>query len=583
MALNTPFDSHTWWTSLKHGGLLIAPSHLVQCFPAELPLLPGYLEDRLRRDVMRAEDGRGESMTRLLDSVLEHVLGLEDDASGAVGRGRWLKGSGIPSELSVRIITGSTAKPRRIWRGPNGAVLPVFVYPDAGARLGMGRGRRATSEVVEWLRITEHKIALLTNGRQWRLIYAGLDYDAFVEWDTALWFEEGKAGLQVTALVALLGREALAPRAEDEESPLLAAIAASRRGQADLSASLGERVRQAVERLIREYAQALDNPDLGVGPRDIYHAATRVVMRMVIVLFAEARDLLPRDNPIYHQSYGLHGLREALDQLGGGAGRERLRHRCSAWPRVISLFRLVYGGSGHEALPVPRYGGDLFRPGDCDPDDPVSRALSVFEDPEKAPDDAAVHEMLGLLCRSRARIRQGHTSTWVEAPVDFSDLSSEYVGMLYEGLLDFELRRALGDDPITFLNLGDQPALPLSRLEALGDRAITALMEKFKEKRKLTPGPESGADGDKDSEEDEASQRALAWAVRAVKAARLVKKPRSSSASALREYEALCEQMARVLVARGGRGCGRSGRELPFRLRTVMPRLPPDVPKRLLP
>ena len=167
--------------------------------------------------------------------------------------------------------------------------------------------------------------------------------------------------------------------------------------------------------------------------------------------------------------------------------------------------------------------------------------------------------------------------------MDFSDLSSEYVGMLYEGLLDFELRRALGDDPITFLNLGDQPALPLSRLEALGDRAITALMEKFKEKRKLTPGTESGADGDKDSEEDEASQRALAWAVRAVKAARLVKKPRSSSASALREYEALCEQMARVLVARGGRGCGRSGRELPFRLRTVMPRLPPDVPKRLLP
>ena len=130
--------------------------------------------------------------------------------------------------------------------------------------------------------------------------------------------------------------------------------------------------------------------------------------------------------------------------MAGGAGREWFHHRFNAWPRVLSLVRLVYEGAGHEALPVPRYGGDLFRPGDRDSDDPVSRALSVFEDPEKAPDDAAVRDMLGLLCRSRVMIRQGQSSTRVEAPVDFSDLSSEYVGMLYEGLLDFELRRALG-------------------------------------------------------------------------------------------------------------------------------------------
>ena len=589
MSPNASSGSHVWWTSLKHGGLLIAPSHLVQYFPADLPPLHGYLEERLRRDVMRAEDGRAESMTKLLDTVLEHVLGFEDDPSGGPGRGRWLKGSSMPSELSVRTMTGTVAKPRRFWKGPYRSVLPVFVHPDSEVRLGIGRGRRATSEVVEWLRTTEHKIALLTNGRQWRLVYAGLDYDAFVEWDTALWFEEGKAGLQVGALMALLGRQALAPRVEGDEPPLLAAIAASRRGQAELSAALGERVRQAVERLVREYAQALDDLDLGVNSSDIYHAAIRVVMRMVIVLFAEARDLLPRDNPIYHQSYGLHGLREALDQLAGGAGRERLHHRFNAWPRVLSLVRLVYEGSGHEALPVPRYGGDLFRPGDRESDDPVSRALSVFEDPEKAPDDAAVRDMLGLLCRSRVMIRQGQSSTRVEAPVDFSDLSSEYVGMLYEGLLDFELRRALGDDPVIFLNLGDQPALPLSRLEALDDRAIATLMEKFKEKRKPTLGNKSDADGDENSEEDgaeedaepederdaenaetdpeglesaddsdavdgdvrrEASQRALAWAVRAVKAARLVTKPRSPRASALREYEALCEQKARVLVAR---------------------------------
>jgi hypothetical protein len=32
--------------------------------------------------------------------------------------------------------------------------------------------------------------------------------------------------------------------------------------------------------------------------------------------------------------------------------------------------------------------------------------------------------------------------TWIRCPIDFSDLSSEYIGILYEGLLDFELKAA---------------------------------------------------------------------------------------------------------------------------------------------
>ena len=42
----------------------------------------------------------------------------------------------------------------------------------------------------------------------------------------------------------------------------------------------------------------------------------------------------------------------------------------------------------------------------------------------------------------------------VDAPVDFSALSSEYIGILYEGLLDFELKQAAADDPVVFLNHG---------------------------------------------------------------------------------------------------------------------------------
>src|SRR5206468_8364095 len=150
------------------------------------------------------------------------------------------------------------------------------------------------------------------------------------------------------------------------------------------------------------------------------------------------------------------------------------------WARLLALFRLVREGSPHPSLPVRRYGGGLFVPGEASSTDPVRRALAVFEDPAHAPNDGAVRDILELLTWSRVRVRQGRGWTWIPAPVDFSDLSSEYIGMLYEGLLDFELRRVRGSDSVLFLALGDQPALPLSRLEAMDDGAISALVQSVK-------------------------------------------------------------------------------------------------------
>ena len=57
------------------------------------------------------------------------------------------------------------------------------------------------------------------------------------------------------------------------------AIEESRRGQSELSASLGERVRQAVEQLIQTYGERLAGLPADVSTRDIYVAATRVVRR----------------------------------------------------------------------------------------------------------------------------------------------------------------------------------------------------------------------------------------------------------------------------------------------------------------
>jgi hypothetical protein len=577
-------SSYDWWASLNHGGLLIAPAKLTEFFITEdLHTSLRYgVRDCLRREVVKWQQGgdtsnRSPQLSALLDVVLEDFLGLGQDADQDPNRGTWLKGSALDRSWARQGITGESIKPQRVWQEVNGGALPVFVESEV-ARLGIGRGKRSVSRVNEWLRKANYKIALLTNGQQWRLIHAGVDYDAWCEWDLNFWFMEGQLGLQAIALQSLLNVRSLTYASIDKPSPLITAINASRQGQAELSDVLGERVRKAVELLIESsssgISQLLEGNCAGttLTPRHFYIAATRTIMRLVIILFAEARDLLPRENGIYHNSYGIQGLREQLDRLSGGRGAERLRSSESAWARVLALFRLVYLGSAHEKLPIPAYGGSLFAPSDRLSDDPILIALSAFENLANCPSDAVVHKILELLTRSKVTVRQGRGSTWVEAPVDFSDLSSEYIGILYEGLLDFELRQADRDQPMVFLNLGDQPVLPLTRLENMTDKAIASLVEKLKQKDKSNSEDEDTVSDDEveeieeleeeveesdldveldssgDSEGDRYQQvmaRSQAWAERAVKVGKLVSGRLKGKA-----YEDAARQLAKALVVR---------------------------------
>lgn len=486
-----------WWSSLKHGGLLIAPDKIASDFAAEPAPLPTWQAERLRRAVT-AFGGSNDQLGALLDFMLHDLAELHD--------GEWQKAQAVESRWSLRSFTGALVKPRRLWQGPQGEVLPVFVPEDGASRqfssrLGVGRSRHLLSRVVEWLRHKQQPLALVTNGRQWRLVHAGQDYDAWCEWDIDLWFIEGAPGPQVAAWRQLISRDALVTSEGQRQGSLLTAILASRKGQADLSAVLGERVRQAVEELITASHSAIEQAQQnGMVPAytDLYVAGSRIVMRCIITLFAEARNLLPVDNPVYQRAYSLEGLRQNLDRRATGRGNDRLSQSRSAWPRLIALFRLIHEGSSHEALPVPHYSGALFAPGDATSKDGIDRALALLEGPQNAVTDRQVQRMLRLLTRTKVRVRQGRSNKLVDAPVDFSALSSEYIGILYEGLLDFELKQAAVNDPVIFLAVGNEPALTLSQLEGMSDTVIKQLFDALKKKDK------GGGDGDEEGGEDEA-------------------------------------------------------------------------------
>src|SRR5690606_16265045 len=104
--------------------------------------------------------------------------------------GEWRRGSKVDTSWTRRGLMGETIRPDHLWLGKHDTVMPVFI--DEQKRLGVGRGRRAYSQALQWLRQCDRQLAVITNGYQWRLVFAGLDYDAFCEWETDQWFAEGE-------------------------------------------------------------------------------------------------------------------------------------------------------------------------------------------------------------------------------------------------------------------------------------------------------------------------------------------------------------------------------------------------------
>jgi hypothetical protein len=543
---------HDAWISLRHGGNLLSPTEL-----ARLPE-PGAASYRFAEHLRAAlvaldpDVPGGEALSTLLDVVLEEACGL------IVG---WRKGSAVKEPDAENLLDGTRLKPQRVWEAASGDTLPLFT--TATPRIGVGKGRQAVAHVVEYLRRRHTPFALLTNGREWRLIWADTDNLAWAEWDSDRWLDADQLSGTFHVLRRVIARPVL-DRDSAERSRLLEAIRATRRGQAKLSSELGERVRQAVEILLRGRQPVLASAWDPRTSKDVYNAACHFVMRLVVILFAEARELFPVDNPIYHQTYGLRGLQDQLGRLTA----ERRRERHSAWSRILALFRLLHRGSPHPALTLPEYGGELFKPGDPDGDG-LQRALARLEATNEPPDDNTIYGILERITRTK---QQG-----MPTPVNFTELTSEYIGILYEGLLDYELHRA-GDQPVLFLNLGDQPALPLDQLEGMSDKTLAALVEKATVTNKSDGEDEAeetdaedadvaedADDGDgvveegtevaetelplDDDDHARARARAVAWSRRAVVVGKLVKKPAGRNADKNPEYLAELNRAAEQLVA----------------------------------
>ena len=343
----------------------------------------------------------------------------------------------------------------------------VFVLPagcDPAQRPGDGWSATWIQRAAKCCRHCEVPLALVTDGDYLTLVYADRDSATGAgTWRAAAFESEPILLDSFTSMLA--ARRFTAAAEADTPAALLAESVGS---QAEVADQLGWQARRAVELLVNAVSRAdLDSEGrllAGVEPRRVYEAAVTVVMRLVILLVAEEKALLPVDEDLYQRLYSVRTLREDLERERTESP-ETLEIRYSAWHRLLATARAVHGGIRHHSLNVAAYGSDLFHPERYRfLEGRAGRGADRHEAHNPIPvTDLDVLAVLDALMILRFRSESGVTDT---RRLSYRELEVEQIGHVYERLLDHNALRA----NVAVLGCagrpGAEPEVPLPDLEA---------------------------------------------------------------------------------------------------------------------
>ncbi len=390
----------------------------------------------------------------------EAVLNWQFIPAGYAG----MEGTPIPPELELSIPdTGEVWRPTFAVRGevasrrappsqngkdnapPPWQLLVTVCEPDAGfdnafkSKAG-GTETSPQSRMERLLRHTNVPAGLLFNGSALRLISAprgeGTGWLDFHVKDMHL-----PAGRPIcTAMRALLSQQRLLAVASDKR--LAALLAHSRKFQNEVSERLAEQVLHALYELLRGFQAAhhaskgeLLGRALTEDPDHVYRGLLTVVLRLVFLLYAEERDMLPQ-NETYLGAYSIAGLYERLRD-DAAFHPDTMDQRYGAWAQLIALSRMVHDGAKSGDMHLPPRHGELFDPDAYrflegrDAQVAGARSVSQRVEPPRVP-DGTIHRVLEKLI-----VLDGER-------ISYRALDVEHVGAVYETMMGFRLERATG-------------------------------------------------------------------------------------------------------------------------------------------
>lgn len=464
-----------WLDHVRPVGLVLARSLL-----KSLGLQPerqGKSDEDIATSLLEAD----ESKPALKDpwTFFERLLGWQaQDVAGSPG------GPPLDEKLTVPVAEYDTAlAPTWAVRGVKGEppwqllvrIEEAGIEPDRRAAL---KGWEATphQRFERLLRDTQVHAGVLVTDNELRLVYAPRG-------ETSGWIAFPLRPLGTVAGRSMLGGLKLTLGSfrlfnDSFERRLPALLRNSREAQATVSTHLSAQVLGALYELLRGLHAA--DPKL-IGdlarrdPQQLYEGLLSVLMRLVFVLYAEDRDLIPshtdgRGKALYEQGYSVRGLFEKLSE-DEARYPDTMNERVGGWGRMLALFRLVHGG--HKSGWIKGRGGKLFNP-DAHP---FLEGRAAKDDPPRVlalSDGALLRILRGLLIVDGERL-------------SYRTLDVEQVGSVYETVMGFTVM--LADGPSLAIKAGKNNKTPVYvHLTSLLPLKPAARIKDIKEKtgRKLT-------------------------------------------------------------------------------------------------
>lgn len=340
---------------------------------------------------------------------------------------------------------------------------------EKSAPVGDGWVASPVTRMQELLTQTRLPLGLVTNVEDWALVQRVTEAVGVAHFSVPIWLEEEKT---LRAFRALLGPERFFGAPSDTLEKMLADSANE---QQEVTDQLGYQVRHAVELLV----QAIDEIDRNrngellqnVSAETLYEGALTLMMRLVFLLCAEEREMFPLDDEVYSRHYALSTLLAQLREAADAHGEEVLERRRDAWSRLQATFRAIYAGVEHEAMRMPKYGGNLLDP-----------ARFAWMDCHDVPLPIHNRTVLHLLESLQVlRVKGPGGGPMETRRVSFRALDVEQIGHVYEGLLDHTAVRAT--EPVLGLpgTKALEPEILLSVLEAKARKSRKDLVAFLKE------------------------------------------------------------------------------------------------------
>jgi hypothetical protein len=244
--------------------------------------------------------------------------------------------------------------------------------------------------------------AFCCNGTHLRIVDAHRTWSRlFLEFDLALLAHDEPT-------LTLLWRVACAEAMTSSPPVLHVAVEGSARHGVGVCGLLADGVLDALQLLYRSFVK---QPAVGAAPRVLLDQSLTVLYRVLFLLFAEARGLVPMWHQVYRDRYTIDSIVATL--LSG-------RRYRGVWAAVRAISRLAHAGCAAGALKVTAFNGRLFAPAGTGVLDRASIGDDVMADAV-----LAVSTTPPLRGAPRQRIV-------------YQDLDVEELGAVYEHVLDYE-------------------------------------------------------------------------------------------------------------------------------------------------